>query len=125
MSSVKPTVPDAPPLAPESICSKPGLDDVAVQVPQTGVAVTLNVAGTSGAKPQFGWPELFGQTSAVDVPVAGNVNAAGAILMEHGLERLSASALLEAAEPPPEALTRLVTCAGAFEAIFTVTTIGG
>jgi hypothetical protein len=33
----------------------------------------VNDTGISGATPQFGWPELLGQVSSVEVPVAGRL----------------------------------------------------
>jgi hypothetical protein len=44
---------------------------MAVHVPQAVLGATVNDAGVSGSTPQLGWPELLGQLSTVEVPVAG------------------------------------------------------
>jgi hypothetical protein len=72
------TVPAPLPLEPAVIWSEPGFDEVAVQGPQDVPGVTVSARGTSGPTPQFGCPELLGQVSTVEVPVAGRLADAGA-----------------------------------------------
>jgi hypothetical protein len=56
---------------------------VAVHAPQAAPGATVKVTGSSGVTPQFGWPELLGHTSTVDVPVAGRLADVGVRLIEH------------------------------------------
>jgi hypothetical protein len=69
---------------------------VAVHAPQAALGVTVKVTGTSGVTPQFGWWELLGHASMMDVPVAGRLTAAGVRPIEHdGVLKLAVT--LEAA----------------------------
>jgi hypothetical protein len=82
-TTVKPTEPAPLPLVPDVIWINSGLDDIAVHAPHAALGVTVNVTGTSGATPQFGWPELLGHASTVEVPVLGTLAEAGVRPNEH------------------------------------------